>query len=280
MTQTFVNDRNGRSVTTDLSHEQIATIFGQTAPKDSWLWFWLAEHAEQNRTDRKPEAMTDALAFLSDLFVYAIGSGLKKPMIRLHHKGQRFKIYLSSKGTVCIKTGGLVPIIGVEGWSNEPVGDEYYIGCLLRGKFLPVHDNYNRDRQPNETEREFLSLLQEDPVGFFARASKDMDRCCYCYKALEDERSKEVGYGSACAAHWGLPWGKKGRKEECPTFAECWLRSSGDEKRTIRGLCATVKANPLDQFGWDLLTDALADAGHVRVKKLEAPTRAVNMPRE
>lgn len=31
--------------------------------------------------------------------------------------------------------------------------------------------------------------------------------CCFCNKALTDERSTAVGYGKICADHYGMPWG-------------------------------------------------------------------------
>jgi hypothetical protein len=39
-------------------------------------------------------------------------------------------------------------------------------------------------------------------VGF-----KLVGQCCFCRKALTDERSTDVGYGKICAGHYGLPWG-------------------------------------------------------------------------
>ena len=33
--------------------------------------------------------------------------------------------------------------------------------------------------------------------------------CCFCNRALEDERSTAVGYGPICAGHFGLAWGNR-----------------------------------------------------------------------
>jgi len=46
-----------------------------------------------------------------------------------------------------------------------------------------------------------LQVQQED--GSY----KMVGQCCFCMKALTDERSTAVGYGKICAGHYGLPWG-------------------------------------------------------------------------
>lgn len=286
MATTYTNNRDGRTITTELSKEEILKVFGETAYDDSWLWFWLTQHAERFKP-KTPEQrdtgndVSSALTFIADLFVYAIGSGLKNPMIRLHYRDRRFKIYLSAKGTVCIKTGRIHPE------THDPIGDEEYMGCLIDGRFLIARDRYqDREsgrwvdgpvRELSETEQSFLAELQLDPVEFFAKCSKDMDRCCYCGKALEDERSKVVGYGATCAKHWGLSWGKKGRTEEVPSFADCWQRASVTEQVNVRAMCAAVRRTPTDPLAWNALSDALMEAGHDR--RLKMPETPKRMPR-
>lgn len=185
---------NDRTINTSLSNADAASRFVELFGHDDTNWIWYHIHTAIQRHDIRP--VSNALDFIVDSFVLAIGYGLKRPMIRVHYLDQRFKIYLSQRGTVCIKSGWLV-----EG-TKDPTRPEQYLGCLLGGRFLE-----NDRRQMTSTEREFLSQLTDSPIDFLAQCSKDMCRCCYCMSPLEDFRSLEVGYGTICAKHCGLPWG-------------------------------------------------------------------------
>lgn len=213
-----------------------------------------------------------ALDFIADSFVVAVGYGLKRPMIRVHYKDQRFKLYLSRRGTVCLKSGMLAA--PSEDGSRDPVGDEEYVGCFLRGDFSPARTGYGSDRDRplrpmTEVEREFLARLADDPVAFLAACSKDMCRCCYCAQPLEDPRSKAVGYGETCAKRWGLPWGAKKAGEKVPSFAESY-----DD--TSHKLIIALRNNPQDVQGWAVFGDWLEDHGLTRCK---APATGVQLPR-
>lgn len=267
------NDRTGQTVTLPLSHAEIAARFAEIATKDSWLWFHMANEVQHASASPK---LVDMIGFISDLFVIAVGRGLKNPMIRLVVKetSRRYKIYLSARGTVCIKGGDVAP------GTSDPVGDEEYIGCLLRGKFLPANEGYsNRPKPVAPKDQAFLDSLSADPVGFFAKCSKDMDRCCYCGQPLEDHRSKDVGYGSTCANRWGLPWGGK-RTEEVPSFASLWQKATTDNRRDIRGICLGIRQAPQDDLGWAMLRDVLTDAGWPEERLPNKPDDIRKMPRE
>ena len=54
---------------------------------------------------------------------------------------------------------------------------------------------------------DLLRRLAADPATVAAEYGKLTGNCCFCRKALSDERSKAVGYGSTCAEHFNLPWG-------------------------------------------------------------------------
>lgn len=265
---TFRNERSGEIVNTKLTREQILKTFQDTTDDQNWLWFWLAKHAERNmprgQEQQQIPQMRDMIAFLGDSFMFAIGMGLKRPMIRLHYKGRRYKVYLSARGTLCFKSGALIP------GTNDPQGDEEYMGCLWDGRFLP-----NRDRRVLPIEQEMLDELGKDPAGFFSKVSKDMDRCCYCGKALEDQRSKDVGYGKTCADHWGLPWGKS-YDDKVPSFASLWANSDTTTKNNVRGLCIALRDAPYDSILWGMLGDVLEGVGYT--KKPTAPERSVRVP--
>ncbi len=247
---TLTNERNGDTIQTPYGPEELASKFAAITKGAHWAFYWMAKLVADAAT--LTPALRDMIGFISDLFVMAVGRGLKNPMIRLAFKAhnRRYKIYLSARGTVCLKGGNTVP------GTADPIGDEEYIGCILPdGKFLP-----NRDRRMMPADSAFLAALTTDPVAFFHQCSKDMDRCCYCGKALEDARSKEVGYGKTCAGNWGLPWGETG-SQEVPTFAGLWANAPTDGRRDIRGICQGIRENPTDAVSWMALRDALTDAG-------------------
>lgn len=55
-----------------------------------------------------------------------------------------------------------------------------------------------------------VSLLREfaaNPEGVAARHGKLTGSCCFCNRALTDERSTGVGYGPICAKNYALNWG-------------------------------------------------------------------------
>lgn len=258
----FRNGKSGEIINTNYTKAEILAKFGETADDNNWLWFWLAQHAERQRT--ACPLMVDMKAFLADSFLLAVGMGLKRPMIRLHTEGRRYKIYLSARGTICIKSGALIP-----GTSN-PAGDEVYMGCLTHGKFLK-----NDRRTLLEVEQKFIDNISADPAGFMAQASKDMDRCCYCNQPLEDARSKQVGYGGTCAEKWGLPWGKT-YDEKVPSFAEMWRDANQQDKRNVRAICAELRKNPFDELSWAALGDVMEEKGYK--KRPTAPERTVTIP--
>jgi hypothetical protein len=54
-----------------------------------------------------------------------------------------------------------------------------------------------------------LAELARDPAKVAAEHGKLTGRCCFCNRALSDERSTAVGYGQTCAGHFGVAWGSK-----------------------------------------------------------------------
>lgn len=264
--RTIINCKDNRSINTELTNAQLCEEFGKYATDDHWLWYFMAQYVEEQRkipTESRLQTV-EMMSFLGDNFLFAIGMGLLRPMIRVHSEGRRYKIYLSQRGTLCFKSGALVH------GTNDPDGDEQYMGCLTRGKFLPTDSRVVLDQ-----ELMFIAKLTIDPVGFLAQASKDMSRCCYCYKALEDVRSKDVGYGATCAQRWGLPWGKS-YDEKVPSFAQLWSGQVSSVKRDIRGICKAIRTNPYDDLNWAVLGDALNECGYE--KRPSAPARRVVVP--
>jgi hypothetical protein len=57
-----------------------------------------------------------------------------------------------------------------------------------------------------------VTLLQDfaaNPAKVAASHGHLTGSCCFCSKALTDERSTAVGYGAVCADHFDLPWGER-----------------------------------------------------------------------
>jgi hypothetical protein len=250
----FTNDKDGRQI--DLPDVTCKSDLLQkflAAPDSdrSWLWFHIAGFVEE--ASRCRVQTREMISFLSDWFTLAAGMGLKSPKIRLKLADRRYKLYLSAKGTLCFMAGDLIP------GTDDPVGDEQYMGCLFRGRFL------GSDRRAlSGPDQDLLDGLDADPVEFLARRSKDMDSCAYCAGALSDARSKQAGYGETCALRWGLPWGK-GYSESAPSFARLWAGARPDDRGGIRGVCLAIRraywGGERSDTEWSVLADLMEEGG-------------------
>lgn len=65
----------------------------------------------------------------------------------------------------------------------------------------------------------FLQRFAANPAKVAAEYGKLNGRCCFCDRALTDERSTAVGYGATCAKNWSLPY---------PSFSEARAKVSED----------------------------------------------------
>jgi len=290
---TLRNDRSGDTITTDCTNVEAAAEFARLfSDRESWLWFWIHTAVQRERERNRapgptgtPQETASATRFLGDLFIVAMGQGLKRPMIRLHYKGRRFKWYLSARGTLCLKTGALAverqitaTINGEKQvtetvYSHDPVGDEEYAGCAYNGRFSVARNRDTGVERPLLTvEREFLDRMRADPVGFISECGKDMGRCCYCNQPLEDPTSKRVGYGKTCAGRYGLPWGDKAYMEKAPSFAKLY-------DPTAAAFCGAIRQHPETEEAWAKFGDWLEEHGLPRCKKPKPSTRSTAMPR-
>jgi hypothetical protein len=76
-----------------------------------------------------------------------------------------------------------------------------------------------------------LKEFADDPATVAGEIGRWLGRCCFCHRALSDERSTEVGYGPVCAGHYGLEWGVKVEEEEREMQR---LEAEGDRAQTER----------------------------------------------
>jgi len=89
---------------------------------------------------------------------------------------------------------------------RDEEGQRAWLGrVLLDGTYQPSRDAGPYQRQIVERLREFAAR----PAEVAAEHGRLTGRCCFCNRALEDERSTAVGYGPICARHFGLPWGSE-----------------------------------------------------------------------
>ena len=65
-----------------------------------------------------------------------------------------------------------------------------------------------------------LRELAKDPLQVIAQNGVATSQCCYCCRALNDARSREVGYGPVCAESYGLPWGTRKQADEASDEAK------------------------------------------------------------
>lgn len=124
---------------------------------------------------------------LADMFRHA-KQHLKYPKLTVQVDGKPYTFSLAgdaskNPGCIYVKRHGI------------------YLGKVTpNGEFVQ-----SRDAQPQD--REAVNQFSTNPAQVAGAHGKLTSNCCFCSKALTDERSLEVGYGKICAAHFGLPWG-------------------------------------------------------------------------
>lgn len=79
----------------------------------------------------------------------------------------------------------------------------WYGRILVTGEF----EASPRDATPAEL-IPGLTRFAAEPAKIASESGRLTGNCCFCNKALTDERSTEVGYGPICAKHYDLPWGE------------------------------------------------------------------------
>jgi hypothetical protein len=87
-----------------------------------------------------------------------------------------------------------------------------------------------------------LRRFAADPAGEAAAYGRLHGACCFCNRALRDERSTAVGYGPDCADHYGLPWGSRA----APPALDRNRPTPAQIRRAVRA--ATTPRRP-DDFG-------------------------------
>ena len=148
--------------------------------------FWLHRLATP-RPALKPVSM-DA-GRIEELLTKA-GENLKFPSIVLADGDRTIKVAKAGQRS---KYFGSITVAG------ERYGQGWY-GTIKGGEFKPAKDC-------DDKITDLLTRFAADPAKVASEHGALTGSCCFCNKALKDERSTQVGYGSTCAKHYGLPWG-------------------------------------------------------------------------
>ena len=137
---------------------------------------------------------------------------LKFPAVVLDVPGFADGIRISRAGARAKQPGTLNVVAGAK--DDSEYGRTWYGRVGLDGQYSP-----SRDATPAIATA--LQAFATDPVKVataYGRVKrlriedgtvegKLVGACCFCRRALSDERSTAVGYGKICAGHYGLPWG-------------------------------------------------------------------------
>lgn len=122
---------------------------------------------------------------------------LKRPAIRLKlASGLIIKLYVAG------------PASKYHGEINVVEADRAYPNGAWYGR-IDAKGNFIEGRAKAEGLVDMLKALAEEPETVAATYGQLTGSCCFCAKALTDERSVKVGYGPVCAGNYGLPWGGK-----------------------------------------------------------------------
>jgi hypothetical protein len=158
----------------------------------------------------KAEAVTANVGDLTGILALfnTAKTHLKRPAIVLGLPHPQNRDVLA--GTIRINVAGeraAVPgsLTVLDGERDEEGSRDWYGRILLNGVYQP-----SRTVATGQLGARIIDRLREfaaDPDGIAKHSAKLTGKCCYCNRALEDDRSTAVGYGPVCAKRFGRPWG-------------------------------------------------------------------------
>jgi Family of unknown function (DUF6011) len=153
-----------------------------------------------------PQAAVGDLGGVLALFAKA-KTHLKRPAILLSVPEADTSIRLTIAGERAKVPGSLTVTTGEYTTTNdygEPA--RAWLGRVtVEGVYQPSREANGR----TDAIVRRLGELARDPAKVAAEHGKLTGRCCFCNRALSDERSTAVGYGQTCADHYGVAWGSK-----------------------------------------------------------------------
>jgi hypothetical protein len=155
---------------------------------------YVIEAYRRSQLESKPVTLLDVagLKRIFALFAAAANAQLKNPAIRLaDDAGHHMVLSLASATS---KNPGCIYVKGDRG------SGQYF------GKITPIGRFMSVANCPATVEGQ-LQAFAADPETVAAKYGKLTGRCCFCGRALTDERSTAMGYGPVCAHKFGLNWG-------------------------------------------------------------------------
>jgi len=126
---------------------------------------------------------------------------LKWPKIRLHSADGEVVVSLAGDKS---KNAGFLYVKRPFSAAAALYGQDGYLG-----KIDAESGKYHPSRTAPESVATALKTFSDDPEKAAGDYGHLTGNCCFCSRALTDERSTDVGYGKTCAGHYGLPWGAK-----------------------------------------------------------------------
>jgi len=148
--------------------------------------FWLHRLATPRPA---PKTISMDAGRIEELLTKA-GENLKFPSIVLADGDRTIKVAKAGQRS---KYFGSITVAG------ERYGQGWY-GTIKGGEFKPARDC-------DDKITDLLTRFAADPAKVASEHGALTGTCCFCNKALKDERSTSVGYGSTCAKNYDLPWG-------------------------------------------------------------------------
>lgn len=134
---------------------------------------------------------------------------LKFPAIELSVPGYAAEqsIHVSIAGERAKEPGSLTVLSCEKYDTGKEFPERRWFGRItLAGVFVPGR---KLDDQYRDAILTRLRAFAVDPSKVGGEDGRLHGRCCFCRKALSDERSTAAGFGAKCAKNFGLVWGAK-----------------------------------------------------------------------
>lgn len=178
---------------------------GNLSPKQWPHVLKLVEKAHKPQGDDRRREDVGDLSRIIELFDRA-KQHLKNPAIVLAvpEIGADFLLRINVAGDRARVPGSLNVCSGEK--ISSPGEQRDWYGRILRDGVFEIS---NRTSIPTKPLVDRLREFSCDPIKVASEHGKLTGRCCFCNRALADERSTAQGYGPICADRFGLSWGKK-----------------------------------------------------------------------
>lgn len=177
--------------------DSVAKYNGSATVKQA---FWLEKLAERTKTGGVDPTVTEAVGDMAGIYALfdTAKAHLKFPAIVLGYKrGHEDRELRINVATTRARFPGTLNV-------KDEADDTWYGRVHPDGRF----EHSRRDSPPSGVTM-VLKAFSADPARVAGEHGHLTGKCCFCNRALSDERSTAVGYGATCAAHYGMPWGAK-----------------------------------------------------------------------